>query len=350
MSETEAVEYQALYQRYRPMLFKQLIGQHDVAESLRIAVAEDRVNHAYLFLGQRGCGKTSSARILARAVNCENPDNGEPCNVCDSCVDITNGSSMSVEEHDAGSSSGVDAMREILSKVGFVVPGKKKVIIIDEAHLLSKSASSALLLTLETPPKGVIFILCSTEGNGILPTIVSRCQQRTFRLVQPDIMKNFLARISTHAKLNVSEEQITQAVLAGGGSVRDSISYLEAIADVGDMQTSWEHQVVEALATVDAMKILSSVALATQGGAAPRDLAEGMFVVLRECFFVEMKATALLTTPDWGKREETAHALGAKKITQAIAQLGEAIKGMQQGGDGRANLEIALMRYCALSQ
>ncbi|MBV8980017.1 MAG: DNA polymerase III subunit gamma/tau, partial [Acidimicrobiia bacterium] len=155
--------YQSLYRRYRPQRFSELRGQDHVSRTLRNAVRENRVAHAYLFSGPRGTGKTSSARILAKALNCAQPNDGEPCGECASCVEVTNGTSLDVHELDAASNNGVEAMRDLVARAALGTPGRWKVYIVDEVHMLSAAASNALLKTLEEPPGHVVFVLATTD-------------------------------------------------------------------------------------------------------------------------------------------------------------------------------------------
>src|SRR6056297_1669215 len=168
--------YQSLYRRYRPQRFGEIRGQAHVVRALRSAVRDDRVGHAYLFSGPRGTGKTSTARILAKALNCERLDGGEPCGECDSCRSIEAGSSYDLHELDAASNNGVEAVRDLISKASLGSPGRTKVYILDEVHMLSTAASNALLKTLEEPPEHVVFVLATTDPQKVLPTIRSRTQ------------------------------------------------------------------------------------------------------------------------------------------------------------------------------
>src|SRR5437879_6284724 len=177
-----AVAYQSLYRRYRPQRFSELRGQDHVSRALRNAVREGRVSHAYLFSGPRGTGKTSSARILAKALNCVAPTDGEPCGVCESCVGVATGTSLDVHELDAASNNGVEAMRDLVARASLGTPGRWKVYIVDEVHMLSAAASNALLKTLEEPPGHVVFVRATTDRRRVLPTRRSRTQASEVRL------------------------------------------------------------------------------------------------------------------------------------------------------------------------
>lgn len=338
----------ALYNKYRPKRFRQLVGQSETAFSLMKGVQDERVSHAYLFLGPRGTGKTSAARIFAAAMNCDATKEGEPCETCESCESIFNGTSLSVLEYDAATHNGVEAIRDITNQASLATHGRRKVIILDEAHSLTPQAFNALLKTLEEPPPGVTFILATTDPNRIPDTAKSRCQKRRFSLVSTDKMTNLISAIVEHEGLELTEEQIASAITEGAGSVRDTISAVESLIGTETVSHNWSHAVVEALATLSTVDVLKTVSQALQDGSGARSLTEEVFSVLRECFFVQMGATSALTTLDWGKREETAKALGPKRTVKAIELLGESIVGMQQGGDARVALEIALARVCAL--
>jgi DNA polymerase-3 subunit gamma/tau len=188
------VPYQSLYRRFRPSTFAEVKGQDHVVLALRNAVRDQRVAHAYLFSGPRGTGKTSTARILAKALNCTDLRDGEPCGQCSSCLEITRGTSLDVHELDAASNNGVEAMRDLVSRAALGTPGRQKVYIVDEVHMLSTAASNALLKTLEEPPAHVIFVLATTDPQKVLPTIRSRTQHFEFRLLGPETLGELLRR------------------------------------------------------------------------------------------------------------------------------------------------------------
>ena len=225
--------YQSLYRRYRSRRFGEVKGQDQVTRALRNAVREDRVGHAYLFSGPRGTGKTSTARILAKALNCEALHDGEPCGECASCLAIDRGNSYDLQELDAASNNGVEAVRELISRVALGSPGRTKVYILDEVHMLSVAASNALLKTLEEPPPHVVFVLATTDPHKVLSTIRSRTQHFAFNLIPADIMEEHVRWVIHDAGLQVSEEAIAHVIRAGGGSARDTLSALDQVAAMG---------------------------------------------------------------------------------------------------------------------
>src|SRR5437899_6669038 len=216
--------YQSLYRRYRPQRFSELRGQDHVSRTLRNAVRENKVTHAYLFSGPRGTGKTSSARILAKALNCAAPVDGEPCGVCDSCVAVTAGTSLDVHELDAASNNGVDAMRDLVARAALGTPGEWKVYIVDEVHMLSTAASNALLKTLEEPPGHVVFVLATTDPQKVLPTIRSRTQHFEFTLLTHEELTGHLADILAREGIAADADAIDLIARRAGGSARDALS------------------------------------------------------------------------------------------------------------------------------
>ncbi|MHB1785641.1 MAG: DNA polymerase III subunit gamma/tau, partial [Acidimicrobiales bacterium] len=225
--------FQSLYRRFRPQRFEEVRGQDHVTVTLRNAVRSATVAHAYLFSGPRGTGKTSTARILAKALNCEAPEDGEPCGRCDSCRLVTKGSSFDVHELDAASNNGVEAMRDLVSRVALGTPGRWKVYIVDEVHMLSTAASNALLKTLEEPPAHVVFVLATTDPQKVLPTITSRTQHFEFRLLSGEVLSGLVADVSAAAGLDVPVAAQDLAVRRGHGSARDALSVLDQVAAAG---------------------------------------------------------------------------------------------------------------------
>jgi len=235
--EVGILAYTALYRKFRPLKFEDFAGQEHITRTLKNQIIADRVGHAYLFSGGRGTGKTSAAKILSRAVNCLNPKDGEPCNECEICTEIINGSLTDVVEMDAASNNSVEDIRSIREEVNFLpTKAKYRVYIIDEVHMLSTGAFNALLKTLEEPPEHVKFILATTEPQKLPTTILSRCQRFDFKKIQEqDIIKR-LKIICKESDINITEEALkTIAVLSEGG-MRDAISILERCVQDGDKE------------------------------------------------------------------------------------------------------------------
>lgn len=226
--EVFSLSYTALYRRWRSRTFDEIKGQDVITASFKNQIMTGRIGHAYLFCGTRGTGKTSVAKILARAVNCEHPIDGNPCNECPSCQAILRESSMNVVEMDAASNNGVDDIRQIRDKIQYPpVDGRYKVYIIDEVHMLSQSAFNAFLKTLEEPPSYVIFILATTEPNKIPITILSRCQRYDFKRITTDTIAARLREISDAENIQVSDEALHYIARSGDGSMRDAVSLLD---------------------------------------------------------------------------------------------------------------------------
>lgn len=220
--------YQAIYRNWRPQVFDDIIGQSHVTNTLKKQVMTDRVSHAYLFCGTRGTGKTTAARILAKAVNCLNPQDGSPCNECDICKGIQDGSIMDVTEVDAASNNGVDNIRELRDDVNYVASqAKYRVYIIDEVHMLSPGAFNALLKTLEEPPPHVMFILATTEVHKIPETILSRCQRFDFKRITPSDIIVRMKEIAAADGIDITEDAYSVLAQLADGSMRDGLSYLE---------------------------------------------------------------------------------------------------------------------------
>jgi DNA polymerase-3 subunit gamma/tau len=339
--------YQALYRRYRPQRFSEVLGQEHVTRALRHAVAEGKVAHAYLFSGPRGTGKTSTARILAMALNCAHPSEGEPDGTCPSCVAIRQGSSMDVQELDAASNRKLDEMRDLLSRVPLGTPGRWKVYIIDEVHQLTSDSASALLKTLEEPPAHVIFVLATTDPQKVLPTIRSRTQHFEFRLLGADVLSGLLHEVSEKATLAVPEGAIDAAVRQGHGSARDALSVLDQVAAAGVVadDTALVDDVVDALADRDPGRVLVAVAEAISSGRDARRLAEAMLQQLRNGFLaIQAKSLVLVPDDSVASVEAQAHRLGTPALVRAMEVIGQAIIDMRDAVDPRITLEVALVR------
>ena len=236
--------YQSLYRRYRSQRFDEVLGQDHITKALRNAVRDDRVGHAYLFSGPRGTGKTSTARILAKVLNCDAPEDGEPCGKCDNCVAVAEGRVVDwLLEQDAASKSKVDDMRDLLERVPLGTSGNRKVIILDEVHMLSQGAENALLKTLEEPPSHVVFVLATTDPQKVRPTIRSRTQHFEFRLLPPDLLAEHVRHIIDDAGLLEGADidgAIEQVIRSGGGSARDTLSALDQVAALGEYLLGWD--------------------------------------------------------------------------------------------------------------
>jgi DNA polymerase-3 subunit gamma/tau len=341
------VAYQSLYRRYRPQRFGEVVGQERVTTTLRNAVRDGRVAHAYLFSGPRGTGKTSTARILAKALNCTNLQDGEPCDECDSCLQITAGTSLDVMELDAASNNGVDAMRDLISRAALGTAGRSKVYIVDEVHMLSTGASNALLKTLEEPPGHVHFVLATTDPQKVLATIKSRTQHFDFRLLPHDLLADHLRWVVKDAGLDVAPEAIELVARRGNGSVRDALSALDQVAAAGgiDEESAPIDDLVEALCDREPGRALAAVADAVSRGHDPRQLARELVEQLRNGFLALM-ARQLVPLPDEAaaRVEDQARRLGAAGVTRAIETVGQMLVDMRDSLDPRIALEVALVR------
>lgn len=224
--------YQSLYRRYRPRTFEDVVGQDGIAEVLKNQIKNGNVGHAYLFTGIRGTGKTSIAKILAQAINCENRDEASPCNKCKSCLSILSGNNPDVTEIDAASNNGVDDIRLIKDEISFLpTTSKYRIYIIDEVHMLSTGASNALLKTLEEPPEHVKFILATTEPQKLPATVLSRCQRFEFTRIDKEIIYNRLKKISSENNIDITDDALKLVSILAKGSMRDGISILESISN-----------------------------------------------------------------------------------------------------------------------
>ena len=343
--------YQSLYRRYRSQRFDEVLGQDHVTKALRNAVRDGRVGHAYLFSGPRGTGKTSTARILAKVLNCAAPEDGEPCGKCDSCVAVAEGRVTDwLLEQDAASKSKVDDMRDLLERVPLGTSGNRKVIILDEVHMLSQGAENALLKTLEEPPAHVVFVLATTDPQKVRPTIRSRTQHFEFRLLAPDLLAEHVRRIIDDAGLLEGadiEGAIEQVVRSGGGSARDTLSALDQVAALGEVGDGAEpvDAVVDALCAGDAGRVLVAVADAMASGRDARTLGENVIVALRDAFLAVMGVADEHLAP--AARERAAAvggALGPAGLTRALDVLGEALTELSRKPDPRIVVEVALVR------
>ena len=277
------MSYQVLAQKYRPQTFDSVIGQETVTRTLKNAVLKNRIANAYIFCGPRGVGKTSVARLLSKAMNCEQPPEKAPCNKCASCLEITQGNNIDVLEIDGASNNGVDEIRALRENVKFAPSkGKYKIYIIDEVHMLSQGAFNALLKTLEEPPAHVKFIFATTESHKVLATIMSRCQRFDFKKIPPSMIFDKIMDISKKEKINIDKKAALLIARAADGSLRDAIVILDQMVSFsGDKITSSD--VVELLGMVhkDKMFDLSSAINEKDPGRVAKILDEKIHLVVK---------------------------------------------------------------------
>jgi len=345
--DKDPAPYQSLYRRFRPQRFEEVLGQEHVSLALRNAVRDSRVGHAYLFSGPRGTGKTSTARILAKALNCAALRDGEPCGVCDSCVEIARGASLDVHELDAASNNGVDAMRDLVAHAALGTPGRWKVYIVDEVHMLSPAASNALLKTLEEPPGHVVFVLATTDAQKVLPTIRSRTQHFEFRLLGSETLSALLHQVRSATGLTLSDEALDSAVRRGRGSARDALSALDQVAAGGVLDDDIEvlAQLAESLAEHDPTRALVAVAHASEAGRDPQRLAADLAEYLRQGFLAMVAGELVnLSGAERSRVEETARRMGLPALVRALEELGRAQVDMRDIPDQRVHLEVALIK------
>ena len=340
--------YQALYRRYRPQRFDEVLGQDHVTKALRNAVRENRVGHAYLFSGPRGTGKTSTARILAKVLNCANPQDGEPCGVCDNCIAVQKGQVTDwFLEQDAASKSKVDDMRDLLDRVPLGTSGNRKVIILDEVHMLSQGAENALLKTLEEPPDHVVFVLATTDPQKVRPTIRSRTQHFNFHLLPPDVMEQHIRHVIADAGLPLADDAVTHVLRAGGGSARDTLSALDQVSALGEVVTDSApvDAILEALANHDPGAALVAVADAAASGREPRALGDAVIARLRDAFLAVLGVgDEHLPEADRERAKDLGSRIGAAGLTRALEVLGEALTELSRKPDPRVVLEVTLVR------
>jgi len=358
----------ALYRRYRPEVFSEVIGQEHVTEPLKRALAHNRVNHAYLFSGPRGCGKTSSARILARSLNCEQGPTPDPCGVCQSCRDLGRGGpgSIDVIEIDAASHGGVDDARDLRERAFFApVHSRYKIYIVDEAHMVTAAGFNALLKLVEEPPPHVKFIFATTEPDKVIGTIRSRTHHYPFRLIPPKTMTAYLTTICDEEHVRVDPGVLAMVVRAGGGSVRDSLSildqlfggatengveYAQAAALLGYTPDWLLDSVVDAIADDDAKGVFAGIDKVVESGQDPRRFTEDLLTRLRDLVIVAAVPDALTSgLLDVSDDQAERYVIQANKIkigslTRAAEVLAQGLVAMRGTTTPRLQLELMCAR------
>ena len=352
--------YRALYRKWRPQRFEDVVGQRAIVTALKNQITANRVGHAYLFTGVRGTGKTTCAKIFAKAVNCLHPVNGDPCGECEICKGIDNGSILDVVEMDAASNNGVDDIRDLRDETAYTPSAcKYKVYIIDEVHMLSTAAFNALLKTLEEPPAHVIFILATTEIQKVPATILSRCQRYDFTRIGPEDIARRVEYIAGEEKLELSPDGAELIARLADGALRDALSILDTCAGVtakidadvvrrmaGVTDRSYLFRISDALEAQDGATALAQLAQLRQQSVDDKRLTEELIAHYRALMLAALPGGQSLLSGVSPEEEalylEKGPQLGQREAIRAIRALGSALEHMTRGSDQRIELELAL--------
>ncbi len=357
-------ESTSLYRRHRPGSFDEVVGQTHVVRTLRNAVEQGKVHHAYLFVGSRGTGKTSMAKILARSLNCERGGpTVTPCGECESCVTIAAGTSVDVIEMDAASNRSVDDVRDLRERVAYAPAGGHwKVYILDEAHMLTKEAWNAFLKTLEEPPPNTVFVLATTESHKVMATIADRCQRFDFQRPSLEQISEVLNRVAAAESIEVEDGAVAMIARSASGSFRDALGTLDQLVAFGGSQVELKNvlemlgaadadllfETIDAVVAEDPKQVLLGIERMARSGRDPSQFARDLLAHLRHLLIVqttgEVPTTFVVTATNTGRMQAQAQAIKPANLIRTIDELADALTAVREGDDARLAVEIALLK------